>query len=64
MQKLYVSKLCDLLAQDTSVRSNPVGASSRPRTRQLDLNETDFTIDNKRTINKSESALKASALKT
>ena len=41
MKKLYVSKLSEMLTPgNTSVRSNPVGSSSRPVTRQLNLNET------------------------
>ena len=65
MQKLYVGKLIDLLTPgNTSVRSIPVGASSRPRTRQLDLDETDLPSITRGQLISLKSALKASALKT
>ncbi|MDG2431751.1 zinc-dependent metalloprotease, partial [Flavobacterium sp.] len=62
LQKLYVGKLCDLLTPgNTSVRSNPVGSSSRPRTRQLDLNETDLPSITRGQLISLKSALKVAA---
>ena len=65
MQKLYVSKLSEMLTPgNTSVRSNPVGSSSRPVTRQLNLNETDLPSITRGQLISLKSALKASAAKS
>ena len=60
LQKLYVTKLSELLTPGTV----SVGSSSRSRTRQLDLNDTDLPSITRGQLMSLKGALKAAAAKS